>query len=281
MQFKSVCLALSFGELTPTPVDESFAAENYAISFCARQRAHLSVLMAAPNFRIPSAGFVPLAHALVDEINAERRVHAEGAEKRITSAATIAGITVQFQIVQQSYTETNQCLAVAARTSDIVIVSRPTDGLSLDRDLTEAMLFTSGRPVLVVPPSWERGAEFKNIMVGWDGGARAARAVGDALPFLARAEKVEVVCASPDAEKSIDGADLATHLARHCKSVTVTNITVQHGNVAKALAAHAAMGKTDLLVMGAYAHPKLLQMVLGGVTSGMLSEAELPVLLSY
>jgi len=35
------------------------------------------------------------------------------------------------------------------------------------------------------------------------------------------------------------------------------------------------------LVIGAYAHPKLLQMVLGGVASGMLSEAELPVLLSY
>jgi hypothetical protein len=33
--------------------------------------------------------------------------------------------------------------------------------------------------------------------------------------------------------------------------------------------------------VGADAHPKLLQMVLGGVTSSFLSEAELPVLLSY
>ena len=39
--------------------------------------------------------------------------------------------------------------------------------------------------------------------------------------------------------------------------------------------------RANLLVMGAYARPKVLQMVLGGVTSGMLSEAELPVLLSY
>ena len=198
MQFKSVCLALSFGELTPAPVEESTAAESYAIAFCAHERAHLSVFMAAPNLRIPSAGFVPLTHALVDEINAERRIHAEAAEKRITSAATIAGITVAFQIVQQSYTDTNHCLAVAARPNDIVIVSRPMDGISLDRDLIEAMLFTSGRPVLVIPPHWERGAKFQNIMIGWDGGARAARAVGDALPFLTRAEKVEILCVAPD-----------------------------------------------------------------------------------
>jgi nucleotide-binding universal stress UspA family protein len=281
MRYKSVCLALSFGELTPTPVEENRAAETYAIAFCSRELAHLSVFMAAPNLRIPSAGFVPLADALVDEINAERRIHAEAAEKRITTAAMIAGITVEFQIVQQSYTDTNHCLAVAARPNDIVIIARSMNGLSLDMDLIVAMLFTSGRPVLIIPPHWERGAEFQNIMIGWDGGARAARAVGDAMPLLRRAEKVEILCVSPDAAKSIDGADLAAHLARHCKSVMVTNLSVQHGDIAKALGTHATMARADLLVIGAYGHPRMLQMVLGGVTSGMLSGAELPVLLSY
>jgi hypothetical protein len=123
MRFKSVCLALSFGDVTPTP-EESCAAENYAIAFCGRERAHLSVFMAAPDLRIPIAGFVSIAHALVDEINAERRKHAEEAEKRITSASTFAGMTVEFQTVQQSYTDTNRCLAKAARPNDIVIVSR-------------------------------------------------------------------------------------------------------------------------------------------------------------
>jgi nucleotide-binding universal stress UspA family protein len=281
MRYKSVCLALSFGELIPTPVEENRAAETYAIAFCSRERAHLSVFMAAPNLRIPSAGFVPLAHALVDEINAERRIHAEAAENRITTAAMIAGMTVEFQIVQQSYTDTSHCLAVAARPNDIVIVARSMNGLSLDMDLIVAMLFTSGRPVLIIPPHWERGAEFQNIMIGWDGGARAARAVGDAMPLLTRAEKVEILCVSPDAAKSIDGADLAAHLARHCKSVMVTNLSVQHGDIAKALGTHATMVRADLLVIGAYGHPRMLQMVLGGVTSGMLSGAELPILLSY
>jgi hypothetical protein len=151
--------------------------------------------MAAPNLRIPSAGFVPLAHALVDEINAGRRIHAEAAEKRITSAAMIAGITVAFQIVQQSYTDTNDRLAGATRPNGIVIVSRPMNGLRSDA-------VHVGAAVLIIPPHWERGAEFQNIMIGWDGGARAARAVGDAMPFLTRAEKVEILCVSPSMGRS-------------------------------------------------------------------------------
>jgi nucleotide-binding universal stress UspA family protein len=65
-------------------------------------------------------------------------------------------------------------------------------------------------------------------------------------------------------QKSIDGADLATQLVRHRKRVTVTNLQKEHGDVAKTLHTHAAMVKADLLVIGAYAHSKLLQIVLGG-----------------
>lgn len=237
--------------------------------------------MAAPVFNVPGAGMLPLSHALFDEINDERRAYAEEAEKRIGSAARIAAITAEFHIVQSSYPNSRDRLAAAARLSDIVVLSRPTYGLSVDRDVIQATLFTSGRPVIAIPPNWERGARFQHVLVAWDGGARAARAVGDAMPFLKRAEQVEILCASPDASKSVDGTDLATHLARHCKRVMVTDLHTQHGDVGKTLNAHAARVKADLLVMGAYAHPKLLQMALGGVTRYMLAEAELPILLSY
>ena len=281
MYFKSVHLGLSFEEATPLSSNASHAAESYAVALCAQEQAHLSVFLAAPIFGVARANFLPLGHALADEVNGNRRAHAEEAQKRIASAAAIAGVAAEFHIVQQSYAQTCDCLAAAARLSDIVILSRPTYEVSLDKDLIEAMLFTSGRPVIVIPPYWERGAERQNILVAWDGGARAARAVGDAMPFLTRAELVEILCASPDASKSVAGADLAAHLARHCKRVTVTELQTQHGDVAKTLRDHATTVKADLLVMGAYAHPKLLQMALGGVTSSMLSEAELPLLLSY
>jgi nucleotide-binding universal stress UspA family protein len=281
MQLKSIYLGLSFDEIIPEVAEEGHAAERYAVSLCAEEQAHISVFMAAPIFRVPGSGLLPLSHALVDEINAKRRAHAEEAEKRIASATTIAGITAVFHIVQSACANTRDCLAATARLSDVVILARPTYEISVDKDLIQAMLFTSGRPVIVVPPDWGQDARFHNVLVAWDGGARAARAVGDAMLFLTRAEQIEILCISPDASKSIDGADLAAHLVRHCKRVTVTNLQREHANVAKTLHTHAAMVKADLLVMGAYAHSKLLQIVLGGVTSHMLAATELPTLLSH
>jgi nucleotide-binding universal stress UspA family protein len=113
--------------------------------------------------------------------------------------------------------------------------------------------------------------------------SRPARAAG---PPLGQAEPgsnglVEVLCVTPDAAKSIAGADLAAHLARHCKQVTLTELPKQHGDIARTLRAHVEMAKADLLVMGAYAHPRVLEMVMGGVTRDMLAEAEVPLFLSY
>lgn len=281
MQLKTICLGLSFDEIVPDAVDERHAAERYAVALCVEEQAHLSVFLAAPMFGVPGAGLLPLSHALVDEINAKRRAQAEEAEKRLASATALAGVTAEFHIVQGSFPNTRDRLAAAARLSDIVILARPTYEISVDEDLIQAVLFTSGRPIIAIPPDWRRDPSFGNVLVAWDAGARAARAVGDAMPFLTRAAQVEILCASPDASKSIEGADLAAHLARHCKKVTVTNLQMEHGDVAKTLRAHAAMVDADLLVMGAYAHSKLLQLVLGGVTSYMLAEAELPILLSY
>ena len=201
MQFKSVCLALSFGELTPTPVEESRAAESYAIAFCAHERAHLSVFMAAPNLRIPSAGFISLAHAIVDEINAKRRIHAGEAEKRYERRN---GCRHNRRVPNRPTILFGHELLPCHGSEN----ERRCDRFSVDGWLILGQGFDRSdavhvrRPVLVIPPHWERGPDFHNIMIGWDGGARAARAVGDAMPLLTRAEQVEIVCVSPDASKA-------------------------------------------------------------------------------
>lgn len=281
MPLKSVYLALVFDEITPDAVVETESTERYVAALCAQHQAHLSVFLAVPIFYWPSSGLIPLAHALVDEINAKRRAHAEAAEARIASAAAIGGFTAEFHIVQQSSSYIRDRLSSSARLSDFIILPRPGHRLSAETDVIQLMLFRSGRPVLVIPPNWDRGADHRKIMIAWDGGIRAARAVGDAMPFLTRAEEIEILCVSPDTSKSIAGVDLAAHLARHAKSVIVTDLETQHGDVAQTLRAHMTMARADLLVMGAFAHPHLLQMMLGGVTRDMLSDAEVPLLLSY
>ena len=98
------------------------------------------------------------------------------------------------------------------------------------------------------------------------------------MPMLTRAEQVEIVYVSPGALKSIPSTGLSAHLARHCKKVTVAELPMLHGGIAETLRAHAAMARANLLVMG---HPRMLEIGIGGVTTDMLAEAELPVFLSH
>jgi nucleotide-binding universal stress UspA family protein len=281
MYYKTVFLGLGFEQVSADDVTENQSSETYAMEFAAREQAHLIVFLAAPLFGVPSAGLVPLAHELVDEVNADRLAHAEDARRRLMNAASVAGVTVEFHIVQESYSSLQERLISQGRASDIVILARATHYLALTKDMIDTMLFKSGRPVIAVPSVWAQGARFEKIMVGWDGGARAARAVGDALPLLRQAEAVEILCVTPDTSKKVLGADIASHLSRHCKKVALANLPTQHGDIAKTLRAYVAAQKADLLVMGAYAHPRLLEVVLGGVTHNLLADAEFPLFMSY
>jgi nucleotide-binding universal stress UspA family protein len=224
---------------------------------------------------------IPLVRALVEEVNAERQAAARETESRITTAARLAGVVAETHIFQDLYAEMRDSLAAAARLSDVIILTKSPTFFSLERDLIETLLFTSGRPVIVVPSQLAHPIGFGKIVVAWDGSARAARAVGDAMPLLTKAAQVEVVCVTSEAGKSVAGADLANHLARHCRNVTLTELPLKHDDAARAIEEHLASTRADLLVMGAFANSRLLQFVLGGVTSSMLDRAEIPVLFSY
>jgi nucleotide-binding universal stress UspA family protein len=120
-------------------------------------------------------------------------------------------------------------------------------------------------------------------MMCWDGSRSAARATGDAMPFLARAKAVEVVLVASEAGKSdeIAGADIAHHLARHGLKVELKQIVARDVDVANTILSHAADAETDLIVMGGYGHSRLREFVLGGATRGILSALTVPTLMSH
>jgi nucleotide-binding universal stress UspA family protein len=250
-----------------------------------QQKAHLSVFLAAPLFIVPAvlpgAGLIPAWDAPAQEVNTNRRAHADEANRRISGAAKSAGITAEIYVSQDYYADLRESLLASARPSDVIILPQPEQYLALERHLVEAVLFTSGRPVVLVPPGWARGARLAKVIIAWDGGGRSARAVGDALPLLECADEAEIVCVSHNAGKNIPNAALAAHLRRHCKKVTCTELPVQRGGIGETLRAHAAATGASLLVMGAYAHSRIWETVLGGVTADMFANAELPLLLSH
>jgi nucleotide-binding universal stress UspA family protein len=176
-------------------------------------------------------------------------------------------------------------LALQGRYADLVVVSQ-TDlddpaAAHLAGPLPAQVVEGSARPVLVLPHVYRYETIGSRIMVAWDGSLEATRAVGAALPLLRDAGLVAIVLFQPlDAAGREPGADLALYLARHgarCE-VHVESLAIDDG---AALLACADCLQTDLIVMGAYGHTRLREMLLGGVTQTILGSMTVPVLLAH
>ena len=256
-------------------------ASEYALALAEAERSHLVSRILAPNVDLPTGRLLPLVQAMVDQVNDDRGARAQELSNKLVKSGALSGVTIDVRISQEPYAVGRADLINASRASDLIILPQSNGVLSFEAGLVEGVLFGSGRPVLVVPTEWQRGPRFKNVVVAWDGGARSARAVGDALPLLSRADEVEIVCIAEETKQSVLGTELAEHLARHCKSVRVTDLSITHDDAGWTLRDHLDSIDADLMVMGAYAHARVLQFVFGGVTSQMLTCAGLPVFFSY
>jgi nucleotide-binding universal stress UspA family protein len=157
------------------------------------------------------------------------------------------------------------------------------DKASPEELIGETALFESGRPVLVVPYIQKTGLALGKVLVCWDGSRSAARAAGDAMPFLARADGVEVLIVTGERGKSdeIPGADIGHHLARHGLKVDVKRIVAADSDVANTILSYVADSSADLIVMGGYGHSRLREFILGGVTRGILEAMTVPTLMSH
>lgn len=167
-------------------------------------------------------------------------------------------------------------IAQRGRVFDLVVMS----GAARWRATLEAALFDSGGPVLVAPgEAAERVGE--TVVIGWDKSAVCARAVAAALPFLQAARKVTVVHVRTGAKAGPSAEDVAGRLARHGVEAAVESPAPRQRRVGETLLSKAGEAGADLLVMGAYAHTRLRELILGGVTQHVLGHATCPVLMAH
>jgi nucleotide-binding universal stress UspA family protein len=219
---------------------------------------------------------------VVDSYNQELRGKAKTFADGLTLSLRASGVVGEIEIARGGFTSVARRVVQLARLADVAILEPNNKTLSLQEGLIEEVLFGSGRPIILVPRAWAGRAVPERIVVAWDGGAKSARAIGDALPFLSSAQEVEVVSVSGDVNpaKRLDGAEIAPHLARYCRSVKVTQLASTDGDIAATLGSHARLIEADLLVMGAYGHAKVVEIILGGVTRSMICEPPIPILMS-
>jgi nucleotide-binding universal stress UspA family protein len=146
----------------------------------------------------------------------------------------------------------------------------------------EQIVLSSGRPVLIVPYAARFQGIGDRVLLAWNGSREAARAVNDALPFLVKASSVTVLTVKPEAARAeTPNVDIVSHLARHGVQAEAAHTGATDIGVGVALLNHATEVCADLMVMGAYGHSRLRELVLGGATRSVLRRMTVPVLMSY
>jgi len=178
--------------------------------------------------------------------------------------------------------------ALHARYVDLTILGQlnPDRGdANLIRPRPEHVTLASGRPVLVVPYTGHFETLGRRVLIGWNATREATRAVNDAMPLLMAADVVTVLTIDaregPDAHGELPGADISLHLARHGVKTTI-ECTVSAGiQAGEVLLSRAADLGADLLVIGAYGHSRVRELLLGGATRSILQSMTLPVLMSH
>jgi nucleotide-binding universal stress UspA family protein len=216
----------------------------------------------------------------------DENTKADQAASRSAYDKALKGIHLQSEWrVVDDYAET--ALIVASRYADLMVVGQtgPENASATPPNLPEAVALATGRPVLVVPHIGAQKPPGKKVMLCWNASRESARAAADALPFLKAADEVVVLIVEPTVSAQGHGAepgsDVATWLARHGVKVTVQREAAADSDVGDIVVSRASDLGTDLIVMGAYGHSRLRELVLGGVSRTLLASMTVPVLMSH
>lgn len=280
MSYKTVLVHLDRGPRCAARLD-------LGMSLAQSVEAHCVGLFALSALRVPSYARAE-AGGLVAEAEARYREEAAAAAEQAfhASARRNGGARVEWR---GSTRDALAAVLLSARYADLVVVGQHDDGADEDSgvspDFVDEVVLAAGRPVLVVPYAGRFASIGRQVLVAWNASREAARAVTDALPLLQRAANVQVVAFDPGKggadHGDVPGADIGLWLARHGVKVQVAQQNGAGLDIGAQILSRAADIGADLIVMGAYGHSRMRELVLGGATRTLLQSMTVPVLMSH
>ena len=260
-------------------------ARDYALTIAEAFDAHLVGMALAYEHFIPGSVLSGLPADLVAQATRQHRKAVEAAVERFDAAAKRGLLSAEHIVNKVLERDAPVVLASAARRFDLsVVMQSEPDGVDNDR-LIEGLLFESGRPVNIVPYIQRDGLKLDRVVCCWDGSRPAARAINDALPFLTKARAVDLFIVvnekTKNDQREIRGVRMGEHLARHDIKVEVKTSMAPDVDVASAILSYVADSAATLIVMGAYGHSRVRELVIGGATRGILTSMTVPVFMSH
>jgi len=177
-------------------------------------------------------------------------------------------------------------VSLESRTCDLLVVGfdNRNDG---DLSTTLSAIFTCGRPTLLVPrrPGAVMSASGRpdTVIVAWDGSARAARALWEALPVLVTATEVHIVMVTDNGPVPDTGNewDLRSYLQAHGITPRLFHIAQEGRSIGETLLNVANRVGADLIVMGAYGRSHVGELLLGGVSDHLVKHSHISLLVAH
>ena len=215
------------------------------------------------------------------------RDQAEFATDRFREQCRAAGVKSVEAVIDEA--DKAPSIVRHAHCSDLVVLSqaRP-DAIDhpAQQALVEQVILDSARPTLLVPHTGGVTQAGTRVLVAWDDSREAARALADALPILAHASRVELVRwreGHADGDDTLLRArlDAVYHWLQRQGVTSHCHLATSHRGITQTMLARAAEMDADLIVMGAYGHPRWAERMLGGATRGALRAMSVPVLMSH
>lgn len=279
MDYKSLVTSFRTAELDTDHL-------NAAIDFAARNEAHLRVLVTGIEQVLPDTFYGGASTAMLQSTINQALDAAAASEKEVTPMLERSGIAFDVASVVAQVGALGSIVSRFVSLSDMVVLPKPYGEARTSEDvaLTEAALFSTRTPVLVLPEGLQTIPDPKTVVVAWDMSTEALTAVRASLSILKRADKVNIMIIDPPdhgSHQSDPGVPLAELLARHGCDVEVSILSKTMPRISDVLQRHVSDTGADMVVMGAYGHSRFREAILGGTTRNMLEQARVPVLMAH
>ncbi|TNE38139.1 MAG: universal stress protein [Alphaproteobacteria bacterium] len=252
-----------------------------ALALAVEHDAHIKAVYTIAQVTVPASfmGYVP--PEFVEQSRAQEEKNAAAAAEKLKSAAARVDRTVEV-IIEEGYAP--DILNDHALAADLVILGQGDPSAENNvqtRYIAEEMVVSSPRPILVVPFTGKYREFGGHVLIAWNNSREASRALHEALPFLEKASKVTLLSVNSKDDDTGENDDIITHLKRHGINATFKAGVWPDLDVGDAILGALVDYSANMLVMGAYGHNRLREMILGGATKTILGHMTAPVLFAH
>ncbi len=279
MEIKNILLHLDHSSGCSNRLDTAFALAR-------ENNASITGLFVVPDYVVPSYVEAQISVDLITDVTEKAIARAEEALVGYRQRAADAGVEMKADVFEG---QVIPILREHTKYTDLLLLGQdnPEDPDNASYGLADALLFEGACACMVVPHSGKLETPGKRILLTWNASRESARALREALSMLQRAETVVVLSSEPDDGDTeiARGHPHAQELARFLESHGIESVSSGIADVdvspSDAILGQAADMNADLIVMGAYGHARLREIILGGVTRDLLKQSPIPLFLAH